>query len=197
MTDSTGTVVWSADYKPFGEATTTVNTITNNLRFPGQYFDAETGLNYNYFRDYNPAIGKYKQADPIGLQKGTNHLYAYVRNNPINKQDALGLSERCHWFGFSATIAVGVGVQIVREGGRCTDDCGRSRNINRICFCACVGLGASASGQWDRGDASSNQEGWNVSTPWVSISGSGSSITGVGRGPGAGLFYCWCSCINS
>jgi uncharacterized protein RhaS with RHS repeats len=48
MTDSSGTVVWAADYKPFGEVTITVSTITNNLRFPGQYYDAETGLNYNY-----------------------------------------------------------------------------------------------------------------------------------------------------
>jgi RHS repeat-associated protein len=74
LTDSTGTVVWSADYKPFGEATVdqTVSTITNNLRFPGQYYDAETGLHYNYFRDYDPAIGKYKQADPIGLAGGSN-----------------------------------------------------------------------------------------------------------------------------
>jgi uncharacterized protein RhaS with RHS repeats len=54
MTDSSGAVVWAADYKPFGEATVTVSTITNNLRGIGQYFDAETGLNYNYFRDYNP-----------------------------------------------------------------------------------------------------------------------------------------------
>ena len=51
MTASSGTVVWAADYKPFGEATVTVSTITNNLRFPGQYFDAETGLHYNYMRD--------------------------------------------------------------------------------------------------------------------------------------------------
>jgi len=52
MTDGTGTVVWSADYKPFGEATVTTTTITNNLRFPGHYFDAETGVHYNYYRDY-------------------------------------------------------------------------------------------------------------------------------------------------
>ena len=67
MTDSTGQVVWSADYKPFGEATTTVSTITNNLRFPGQYYDQETGLNYNYFRDYNPMIGRYVEPDRINL----------------------------------------------------------------------------------------------------------------------------------
>jgi RHS repeat-associated protein len=90
ITDSTGNVVWSADYKPFGEVTITVSTITNNLRFPGQYYDAETGLNYNYYRDYNPVIGKYIQADPLGLMAGAN-LYAYVGGSPINRTDPLGL----------------------------------------------------------------------------------------------------------
>ena len=91
MTDSTGQVVWAADYKPFGEATVTVSTITNNLRFPGQYFDAETGNHYNYFRDYDPVIGKYKQADPIGLKGGINP-FVYVGNNSVNWKDPLGLS---------------------------------------------------------------------------------------------------------
>jgi RHS repeat-associated protein len=90
MTDSTGTVVWAADYKPFGETTVTVSTITNNLRFPGQYFDAETGQNYNYSRDYNPVIGKYIEADRIGLSGGIN-LYAYVGLNPIGRTDRKGL----------------------------------------------------------------------------------------------------------
>ena len=57
MTDSSGTVVWAADYKPFGEATITVGTITNNLRGIGQYFDAETGTIYNYLRDLKKATG--------------------------------------------------------------------------------------------------------------------------------------------
>ncbi len=92
MTDSTGTVVWAADYKPFGEATVTVSTITNNLRFPGQYYDAETGLHYNLNRDYSPPRGGYVQADPIGIQRGKNHLFVYVGNNPVNRIDPKGLS---------------------------------------------------------------------------------------------------------
>src|SRR3990172_5922547 len=91
MTDSSGSVVWSADYKPFGEAIVTVSTITNNLRFPGQYFDAETGLNYNYFRDYNPVIGRYVESDPIGILHGKNHLYVYVGADPMNWIDPYGL----------------------------------------------------------------------------------------------------------
>jgi RHS repeat-associated protein len=109
MTDASGTVVWAADYKPFGEATITVSTITNNLRFPGQYFDAETGLHYNYYRDYNPAIGRYIESDPLMLNnvfKGKRyfvvpfltttpnslHDYAYVENNPLNRKDPTGLT---------------------------------------------------------------------------------------------------------
>ena len=92
MTDGSGAVVWSADYKPFGEATITVSTITNNLRFPGQYYDAETGLNSNYLRDYNPIIGRYVEADPVGFWGGMN-LYAYVENNPANWFDPWGLTK--------------------------------------------------------------------------------------------------------
>ena len=95
MTDAAGVVVWTADYKPFGEATVNPSsTITNNLRFPGQYYDAETGLNYNYYRDYNPVIGRYVESDPLGLEQGRNHLYSYVQNNPIKNTDPKGLEVR-------------------------------------------------------------------------------------------------------
>ena len=77
MTDSAGAVVWKAAYDPFGKATITVEQVTNNLRFPGQYFDVETGLHYNWHRDYNNAIGRYIESDPIGLRGGVN-LYAYA-----------------------------------------------------------------------------------------------------------------------
>jgi len=68
MTDDAGTIVWEASYKPFGE--TTINprsSVVNNFRFPGQYYDQETGLHYNYFRYYDPRTGRYVRPDPLNL----------------------------------------------------------------------------------------------------------------------------------
>ena len=65
---------------------------TSNLRFPGQYFDLETNLHYNYYRDYSPEIGRYVQSDPIVLTGGIN-TYTYVGSSPLSYVDARGLAK--------------------------------------------------------------------------------------------------------
>jgi RHS repeat-associated protein len=90
LTDSTNTVVWEAVYDPFGQADINPNsTVVSNFRFPGQYYDSETELHYNYHRYYDPGTGRYLSADLIGLRGGVN-LYTYAENNPINKMDLFG-----------------------------------------------------------------------------------------------------------
>jgi len=67
--------------------------IEHNIRFPGQYEDEETGLHYNYFRDYDPTLGRYVESDPIGLGGGIN-TFSYVDSNAISKYDQYGLLGR-------------------------------------------------------------------------------------------------------
>jgi RHS repeat-associated protein len=62
-----------------------------NLRFPGQYYDAETGLNYNMRRDYDSTVGRYIESDPIGLRGGVN-TYAYAGDSPTGRIDPNGLT---------------------------------------------------------------------------------------------------------
>ncbi|MEP5568882.1 MAG: RHS repeat-associated core domain-containing protein [Halioglobus sp.] len=90
LTDTSRNIVWNANYQPFGEAEVDIATIVSNLRFPGQYYDQETGLHQNYFRDYDPALGRYIQSDPIGLSGGINpYTYAYL--NSLINTDPFGL----------------------------------------------------------------------------------------------------------
>ena len=90
LTSSEGETVWEATYTPLGEALISQQAIEFNLRFPGQYADAETGTHYNYQRDYDPRTGRYLTSDPIGLAGGDN-TYAYANNNVLGAIDALGL----------------------------------------------------------------------------------------------------------
>ncbi|NLJ29541.1 MAG: DUF2778 domain-containing protein [Deltaproteobacteria bacterium] len=95
-TDERGNLVWDAAYKPFGEGVEDRHsapkgkTLPMNLRFPGQYYDEETGLHYNWNRYYDPKLGRYLTPDPIGLAGGINP-YVYAQNDPINAVDPLGL----------------------------------------------------------------------------------------------------------
>jgi len=105
-TNQQGTIVWRWEGQAFGETLAQEDVdgdavlTTVNLRFPGQYFDSETGLHYNWNRYYSPEIGRYITSDPIGLSGG-NNTYSYVEQNPNNNIDATGL--------FTLTLPTGWG----------------------------------------------------------------------------------------
>lgn len=108
--DQAGKVVWKWESDAFG--TTLPNEdpdgdgqkVTINLRFPGQYFDKESGLHYNWNRYYDPRLGRYLSPDPIGLNGGKN-LYSYVNGNPLGYADPDGRNP-----------LLGIGVGIVALG---------------------------------------------------------------------------------
>jgi RHS repeat-associated protein len=154
-TNSTQAIVWKATYPPFGSANVTLASAIQNLRLPGQYFDVESGLHQNGFRDYSPALGRYVETDPTGLTGrendrtglyfyrakfynaaagrfisedlaefvGSTDLYTYVRNNPTNHVDPLGLAvQQCvewipgpsgipipHTYLMTGTVTAGMG----------------------------------------------------------------------------------------
>jgi RHS repeat-associated protein len=83
-------------------------TFEQNLRMPGQFEDAETRRFYNYFRDYDPAVGRYVQSDPIGL-RGRLSTYAYVDGKPITRKDPKGL--------YNSGIGFEDSINCTRSGG--------------------------------------------------------------------------------
>ena len=84
------TIVWDRVSDPFGNTLSITGPATLNLRGPGQYNDAESGLLYNLMRSIDPRINRGTQSDPIGLLAGIN-TYAYVGQNPIRWTDFWGL----------------------------------------------------------------------------------------------------------
>jgi RHS repeat-associated protein len=117
MTDATKATVWAAAYKAWGEPTLLSGTKLLNLRFPGQVFQIETGLAYNWNRHYDTTTGRYTQPDPLRFVDGPA-IYAYAGNSPFMETDPSG---ECLWDGcvVEAAVAgavVGVFIEYVLNG---------------------------------------------------------------------------------
>ena len=93
MTDVTTAKVWQAHYEPFGAVHSITGPAANDNRFPGQLFQLETGLAYNWHRHYDAAIGRYVSADPLGLQTLLSDgpsVYGYAAQSPLINTDPTG-----------------------------------------------------------------------------------------------------------
>jgi len=140
-TSATKAVVWRYEGRAFGDTTPT-GSVTVNLGFPGQYFDAETGLYYNMARYYDPRIGRYISSDPIGLAGGLN-TYVAVRNNPLRYIDPSGLLE---WEGTMTSIGMVYGGGAQRFSLHLTSQCvnGKRSEVDIVAGGFAVGFGADA-----------------------------------------------------
>ncbi len=92
MTNSTKASVWDVIYTPWGTFHSATGAQTLNARFPGQWFQLESGLHYNWHRHYDPSLGRYTQPDPLGFVDGPS-VYAYAGNSSIIRIDILGLAD--------------------------------------------------------------------------------------------------------
>lgn len=157
ITDQSGAIVWQARAQAFGKTTVADTAVIENpLRFPGQYEDVETGTHYNYFRDYEPEVGRYVQWDPIGLDGGFN-AYGYVHSRPTARLDPLGLKDDCEcepsppigsWSTVLAGGAAGVGVQ-----GKMMSGVATNKTTLEICAVSvyCLrgaGIGVTLGAEW-------------------------------------------------
>lgn len=158
VSDTDQEIAWEVNQQPFGEGVITTNTVEQNIRFPGQYADVETGLSYNYFRTYDSSVGRYSQSDPIGLQGGLN-TYSYVSNRPVTYVDPLGLFDWPRWpqsiYNQASSDAQQSGLPGPHNGPQdafrhCLASCESSR-VNGEAATQCIAWANEKKGDWQRG----------------------------------------------
>ncbi|MFT7562352.1 MAG: RHS repeat-associated protein [Flavobacteriales bacterium] len=121
-TNSDGDVVWRWISGAFGNELAANDPDLDGVmtevpfRFPGQYFDGETGLHYNHFRYYDASLGRYLTSDPIGLGGGIN-TYGYAQQNPVNFIDPTGEAAQT----VAIPIGIGLGLYCILFPQSCSD----------------------------------------------------------------------------
>jgi RHS repeat-associated protein len=175
--------VWEWQSQPFGEgaanenpqnltgAALTAGQFRYNLRFPGQVYDAETAKHYNYFRDYDPSLGRYLESDPIGLRAGVN-TFGYVYGNPIVYFDPDGLE---------CVYSQGSGVLTCDNGLVCFGYSGKGRGRNNPKFENEKNSGPISAGGWEIEDQRrvGIDDPWRKSFPVKPIQSSVANRTGI------------------
>lgn len=128
MTNAAQALVWDAIYKPYGEVQSITGSASLDARFPGQWFQLETGLHHNWHRTYDPTTGRYLQPDPLGNVDGPS-VYAYANSSPQMLTDREGLisSTTRHSLINTATCSAFTGISKASKSPRysCQNvDCG-------------------------------------------------------------------------
>jgi len=176
LTSASGAVEWEARQKSFGAMDIITEAVSSDLRFPGQYYDAETGLYYNWNRYYDPSTGRYITSDPIGLDGGIN-TFGYVGGNPLIYIDPAGLKKY-----LMITVTTAGGVAVIASGAVglvvLVDLC--TLNLDIFSYYAYgLGLGFGGAASLESGVV-------DVSNP-SDIAGRGLEVSGFAARPGRGV----------
>jgi RHS repeat-associated protein len=95
VTDSSGTVVGTTEYDPYGNRVGHTGSAHSAIGYSGNWTDTATGLVYLRARDYDPATAQFLTIDP--LVDSTRQPYAYVTDNPLNNSDPRGLCDQANY----------------------------------------------------------------------------------------------------
>jgi len=186
---SDNTIVWRWSSDPYGlgfvdeDPDGDGQAFIYSLRFPGQYYDVETGLNYNRARDYDPTTGRYVESDPIGLDGGSYSTYAYGGENPIGNVDATGLIK---WNGEIYSLLASSPFGYSRFHLDLKSDCvnGKYAYVYVSAWAAIAGEGLEVTGG---GGPISLDDG----NPNIEPQGLGGTFRVFSAGAGIGLTYGW------
>ena len=185
------------------------STLVNNLRLPGQYFDSETGLHYNWHRYYDPGLGRYLRPDPIGLVGGID-LYGYAGNDPVSVVDPWGLVQ---WSGTSIQVSAIAEIGATFTRYHLESECINNRKaiITVWAVGPSVGLGVKASAtvstatfeDYNTRIKPDNFNGWFLmgaagitAHPGIPVRPPGLSIL-PGAGPGVGISGSYIRLVNA